>query len=178
MFSRTLFDPTNPGTGEYRIAHCTIIGIDVAKDNQGGDPCAEGADAYTIAVPPGVIPDSHPDDTITYFCPVAYTRTPRYNQISCAALGDTMSTKMDFIGATIMHEWLHNDGIGKAALGFHIEDVDGEAGYGPLATRQMRTNKPDQCVENADSYTWLALEVFWTTLCLHKDIPYYKDPSA
>ncbi|KAI1205459.1 uncharacterized protein F4807DRAFT_471133 [Annulohypoxylon truncatum] len=34
---------------------------------------------------------------------------------------------------------------------------------GPYNTRQMLINTPDQCIYNADSYAWLALEVFWTS---------------
>lgn len=34
---------------------------------------------------------------------------------------------------------------------------------GPYNTRQMLINSPNDCINNADSYTWLAIEVFWTT---------------
>lgn len=39
----------------------------------------------------------------------------------------------------------------------------------------MRRDTPDQAKKNDDSYTWLALEVFWTKPCLKN--PHYSDPA-
>ena len=137
-------------------------------------------EAYTVPIPPQFREPHQPDTaTVTRFCPTAYTSPLKYSSISCNDVGDTASTKMEFLGAIILHEWFHNDAIGKAAIGVHIEDVDGLNGYGPVATRNMRNNRPNDCIRNADSYTWLALEIFWTKHCNHDDkIPYFKDPAG
>ncbi|KAK4696448.1 hypothetical protein P7C71_g1466, partial [Lecanoromycetidae sp. Uapishka_2] len=179
VWNQIMSDPTNPGTGEDRLQYCIIIGEDIAKGNAGGDPCAEGAAAYTVNVPPDLLPPGGPSTTtVSYYCPPAFQTALKYSDIKCADLGNTMTTDMDFLGATIMHEWMHNDAIGAAATGNHIIDVNGEAGYGPAAVRNLLINTPTECVNNADSYTWLALEVFWTQLCLGNTIPFYKDPAG
>ena len=176
VWQRIVSDPTNPGTGEDRLKDCHIIGWDLSRNNRGGDPCAKGNQAYTIPIPPKHLdPGQSPDATLTYFCPAAFVSAHRYSEISCADLGDTVSVKMDFLGATIVHEFLHNKDVGQAAIGPHIEDID--ESYGPTKTRNLRNAKPEQCVVNADNYTWLALEVLWTKLCLHPNIPYFKDPD-
>ena len=179
VWNQIMSDPADPGTGEDRLQYCIIIGFDLTKGNAGGDSCAEGAAAYTLPVSSGFLPPGGPPTTtLSYYCPPAFQTALKYSDISCNDLGDTMSTKMDFLGATIMHEWMHNDAIGAAATGQHIIDVNGEDGYGPTAVRNLLINTPDQCVKNADSYTWLALEVFWTALCLQNTIPFYKDPPG
>lgn len=179
VWNQIMSDPTNPGTGEDRLQDCVILGFDLSKGNAGDDPCADGAAAYTVQVAPGVIPPgSPPTTTVSYYCPPAFLTPLKYSDISCTDLGDTVSTEMDFLGATIMHEWMHNDAIGAAATGKHITDVNGQAGYGPAGTRNLLINTPTECVDNADSYTWLALEVFWTKLCLGNTIPFYKDPPG
>lgn len=178
VFKNIVSDPNNAGTGEARLKECIIIGLDVAKGNPGGDPCAEGAEAYTIPIPPTLIdPGQSQTATITHFCPNGLKATPRYSNVQCGDLGDTTSVKMDFLGATVMHEWLHNDAVGKAATGVHIEDINGINGYGPTNTRNLRNSSPNDCLKNADSYTWLALEVFWTKKCSYNDIPHFKDPA-
>ncbi|KAL1970177.1 hypothetical protein VTN77DRAFT_6582 [Rasamsonia byssochlamydoides] len=76
----------------------------------------------------------------------------------------------------MVHEWLHNDNVGAAVVGSHITDVstDSIRAYGPYWTRQLLRTNPGQCILNADNYVWLALEVFWTKLCLKNGR--YKDP--
>ncbi|KAI0880238.1 uncharacterized protein GGS22DRAFT_193446 [Annulohypoxylon maeteangense] len=164
VFKRIVSDPSNPGEGEDRVSLCRISGFDMSNVNPSINPCGEEDVAYTFNWPASAISREMPEgSSFTYFCPGAYKQTPKYNQIDCNGFDDTLNDNMDFLGATILHEWLHNDQIGQAATGTHITDVDGRDGYGPYNTRQMLINQPSQCVNNADSYTWLALEVFWTS---------------
>lgn len=176
VFQQIFSDPANPGQGEDRVKNCRIFGIDFIKEWQGDDICAEGAAAYTSNIPDGTPPWNDNGVSLTHFCPPAYSETARYTDISCNDIGDTVNAEMDFLGATILNEWLHNDAIGKAVTGTHIADVGGQNAYGPYNTRRMLVDTPDQCKNNADSYTWLALEVFWTKLCLRD--PRYRDPPA
>ncbi|KAI0506306.1 hypothetical protein F5B22DRAFT_660390 [Xylaria bambusicola] len=174
VFQQIVSDPTNPGEGEDRLKDCRVAGFDFLPVTSGEDACAEGATAYTS----NFLESDHTYKGVsrTHFCPPAYQQKARYSDISCNDIGDTLNTKMDFLGATILHEWLHNDAVGKAVTGTHIIDVDGQNGYGPYNTRRLLRDSPDQCKNNADSYTWLALEVFWTKLCL-RNTP-YNDPPA
>lgn len=64
---------------------------------------------------------------------------------------------------------MHNDNVYNAVAGSHITDVDVRENYASYGIRQRRINHPDDCISNADSYTWLSLEVFWTKLCLRRD---------
>lgn len=95
-----------------------IIGQDIFHDNAGGDPCADGAAAYTPNVPSGLLPPgSPPTTTVSYYCPPSFQVPAKYDTINCNDIGDTVSEAMDFLGATIVHEWTHNDAIGIAATG-------------------------------------------------------------
>lgn len=179
VWNQIMSDPNNPGTGEDRPQYCIIIGQDISHDNAEGDPCADGAAAYTVNVPSGLLPPGGPlTTTVSYYCPPSFQVPAKYDTINCNDIGDTVSEAMDFLGATIVHEWTHNDAIGMAATGTHITDVNGLDGYGPTAVRNLLIHTPEQCINNADSYTWLALEVFWTKLCLKDPIPFYRDPPG
>lgn len=165
VYAQIVSDPTKPDKGESRLENCQIVGEDFQK-GQPQDSCAEGAEAWTSNLPDGSF-GNPPGTSITYFCDPAYTGPLKYQDMRCVNIGNTLSDKLDFLGATILHEWTHNDAIGKEAIGTHIADIGGEKGYGPWGTRQMLQNDPSSCKLNADSYTWLALEVFWTKLCLN-----------
>ncbi|KAI0470526.1 hypothetical protein GGR56DRAFT_678416 [Xylariaceae sp. FL0804] len=179
VFKQIVSDPANPGEGEDRLAICRIGGYDLSKEGFVA-PCA-GEAAWTLPWPDDYVTDEQPlGSSYTYFCPEAYQQTPKYTSIDCTAFSDTLNDGLDFLGATILHEWLHNDSVGKAVTGTHITDEDGENGYGPYNTRQMLINSPSKCKTNADSYTWLALEVFWTTRqCFTGNgATRFKDPVA
>lgn len=173
VYKQIVSDPSKPGHGEPRLENCKIIGTDLSHGHPSPrDSCAEGYEAYTVEVAPGY--DDPAGTTLTYFCDAAYAGPDSYKNMKCVDIGDTLSEKMEFLGATILHEWTHNDNIGKEVIGSHITDVGGMGSYGPWQTRNMLKHNPDSSKINADSYTWLALEVFWTKLCL-KD-KRFKDP--
>jgi len=165
VWNNIISDTSNPGTGTDILQWAQIIGIDISKDNVGGDPCAEGYDAYTVEIPPTFLGSDPQGSTISYFCDRAFTGPQTIGAIACSDLDTFASNKMDFLGATILHEWMHNDNIGAAATGSHIIDVNDIAGYGAYATQQLAINDPASCINNADSFTWLALEVYWTIQC-------------
>jgi hypothetical protein len=88
-----------------------------------------------------------------------------------------MSNEMNFIGTVIFHEMMHNNLIAVAALkdieipGRELYDamiVDKEGAYGPKGARDLMKRDPDATKFNADSYTWLAMEMLWTALCKDK----------
>ncbi|PIA90932.1 hypothetical protein CB0940_11074 [Cercospora beticola] len=94
---------------------------------------------------------------IAHMCDQGYD-VPKRSDVSCDSLGSTVSTLMDVLGAIILHEYTHFDRIGKAATGTHI----GDKAYGPLDVKGL--SDADKLI-NADSYRWLALEYYWTTVC-------------
>ncbi|CAK1368255.1 unnamed protein product [Cercospora beticola] len=94
---------------------------------------------------------------IAHMCDQGYD-VPKRSDVSCDSLGSTVSTLMDVLGAIILHEYTHFDRIGKAATGTHI----GDKAYGPLDVKGLSDS--DKLI-NADSYRWLALEYYWTTVC-------------
>lgn len=133
VFQNIVSDPSSPGEGSDVVALCRISGFDFSTINPSVGECG-GASAYTFNWPSDSVTDEMPTgSSYTYFCPEAYKETARYSDITCDQLTDTLNDGMDFLGATLMHEWLHNDGIGKAATGTHITDVNGDKGYGELS---------------------------------------------
>ncbi|KAI9170577.1 hypothetical protein HJFPF1_00045 [Paramyrothecium foliicola] len=167
VFKRIVPDPEDPEEGDERLKDCRISGYNFWPSMGHEDICAEGDAAYTVN---WVDEEGNFEGySRTHFCAPAYEQVQKYEDIKCNDLGDAVGDKMDFLGATVLHEWLHNDNIGKEATGEHIVDVDGRNGYGPANTRRILSDSPEQAKLNADSYTWLALEVFWTKLCLKDD---------
>ena len=94
----------------------------------------------------------------------------------CDLLGDTVSLKMDVLGAVFVHEYAHFHRIGMAAVYVPStrcilsDDTNASASglpildqaYGPLGTRNLAGPAK---LYNADNYRWLALEYYWTTFC-------------
>lgn len=70
--------------------------------------CNNTIDAFTIPFLRGP-----PQVTSTYSCELAFKAPQLVSNISCQDLGSTVSSKMTFLEAIILHEWLHNEGIGK-----------------------------------------------------------------
>jgi len=175
VFKNIVPDPSNPGTGSDALANCRIIGEDIAADSPQGSPCENrGTWGYTYrVVPPGLFPDVSAQSSVTYFCGEAYSFPIQAGDITCDSLGPTLSAGMEFLGATILHEWMHNDAIGAAATGNNIIDYNGPAGYGPYSTRQLLVDAPAACITNADSFAWLALEIYWSSTCNTT----YQDPA-
>lgn len=169
LWNNIISDTTNPGTGTDVLQHAAIIGFDVASGSAANgltaDWCAQGYDAYTVPVDLGAIQGAVPGQSISYFCPRAFNSPNKLSDITCDQVSDAVSIDMDTLGVTILHEWMHNDLIGAAVTGTHITDVLGMAGYGFYAVRQLLANHPTEAINNADSFTLLALEVYWTKQC-------------
>lgn len=181
VWNNIISDTSNPGTGTDTLKNAIILGFDFASDaaQQGlsDDFCAQGYDAYTAQVPTGLFPGVVAGATMSHYCSRAFTSPIQLSDIDCNSLGDAVSSDMDSLGVTILHEWMHNDLIGAAATGNHIIDVNGMAGYGFYAVRQLLINQPDQCINNADSFALLALEIYWTRQC-KTGRDRFNDPAA
>ncbi len=100
--SSSFCDLQSKDDGDEKLKNFVILGFDFQKDVR--DHCgAEGADAYTSPVPDFISPKPQ---TATYFCPKAFDLPTTKNDLRCVKLGDTLSADMDFLGATILHEWM------------------------------------------------------------------------
>jgi len=180
VWKQIMSDPKNPGQVEDRLKTAVIVGQDLVKQQLGIELCDGQTEAYTNPLPAGFDPGLPNTATFTYFCDPAFALPARYGDIKCSTIGDTLSTKMEFLGGTILHEWLHNDAIGAQGTGAgHIGDYStnehGRAGYGPCKTRQLHIKNPTKCVKNADSFLYLAYEIIWTKACLGGNSR-FKDP--
>ncbi|KAJ5883329.1 uncharacterized protein N7473_010215 [Penicillium subrubescens] len=139
----------NPSRGADELGDMYITNIDV--NSQCGDASLLG---YTGKDGKG--------NQIIHFCDRLYNK-PLIKDVKCGDLEDTVGANMAVMGATLLHEFMHADTIGKAALGQSIIDV--KNGYGPLETRSL---KASDALKNADSYTWMATENLWTVICEKK----------
>ena len=75
--------------------------------------------------------------------------------------GGHVSYKMNSLGATLLHEYTHDDNLVKSIFSASI--IDQTDGYGPVNVY----NKLDKGLAklNADSYIYYASEVLWSELC-------------
>lgn len=69
------------------------------------------------------------------------------------------------------YRWMIYFVLGKAALFKTLKlsqkvEATGDQRYGPIEVKRLATSKTYRAmVVNADSYTWLACEVFWSAYC-------------
>lgn len=171
VWDKIMSDPKNPGQGGDIVRTAVIVGTDLVKEQLNVELCDGDLKAYTNTSPPGFDPGLPDTATFTFFCDTAFQLPSRYVDITCAKVGDTLSTNMEFLGGTVLHEWMQNDGIGAQGTGgAHIGDYrtrqDARAGYGPYKTRQLLIHNPNQCITNADNYVYLAYEILFTRACL------------
>lgn len=178
VFNNIVPDPVNnPTVGSANLANARFNGLDLMTFSARGSSCALGSWAYSIPFPLGfgiLYPPAVSGSTSVYVCPLGYTLPNLASSIDCDSLGTETSDAMDFLGATILHEWMHNPLLGAAATGNPITDYNGQAGYGPDATLDLLQDNPDACITNADSFTWLALEIYWSNECAAT----YQAPSS
>ncbi|OAF99062.1 uncharacterized protein CC84DRAFT_1191530 [Paraphaeosphaeria sporulosa] len=78
-------------------------------------------------------------------------------------LGDTVSYRMNTLGMTLLHEYMHMDSMIKASFGSIVDNPNGNDGYGPVNVYDKIPK--DQARLNADSYAYYASHVLWTALC-------------
>ncbi|KAJ5894196.1 hypothetical protein N7495_005887 [Penicillium taxi] len=81
--------------------------------------------------------------------------------VTCSTIGSIVSKKMDFLGATILHEYTHWRSLVVPPLSEETDDLDG--GYGPWEAQE--TVPKSEALKNADNFTWFAIELFWTVHC-------------
>ncbi|KAF2676249.1 hypothetical protein K458DRAFT_352043 [Lentithecium fluviatile CBS 122367] len=105
-----------------------------------------------------------------HFCDKVWDRTDlaTLTADSCSKLGDHVSTAAwtkNFIGANVLHEYMHYPRIGKDAVGTQIGDVV----YDAFQCRALAVNddveQRKKTIVNADTYVWYALEIAFTELC-------------
>ena len=104
VWNKIMSDPKNPGQGEDILRTAVIVGTDLVKQQLNVELCEPGVDAYTNPFPAGFDPGLPTTATFSFFCDNAFGAPARYGDISCSTVGDTVSTKMDFLGGTILHE--------------------------------------------------------------------------
>jgi hypothetical protein len=120
------------------------------------------------------------DNPFMVLCPSAFThggidkgygKIPFFNvpKVSCENFGSRVSWKMDTLGSTIMHEYMHYVNLHNPPFPGRIRDI----AWGPFDVRNM--NKKD-AIYNADSYTWFAIENLWSVLCVNLRPDGYEDP--
>ncbi|KAL8815481.1 MAG: hypothetical protein Q9191_008464, partial [Dirinaria sp. TL-2023a] len=86
---------------------------------------------------------------------------------TCDDMNGHVSYLMNTLGATLLHEYFHFDGLVESVFGAPIidqQDPNGNPiGYGPVQVYD-NLNK-DLAPFNADSYTYYALHNLWHVLC-------------
>ena len=123
---------------------------------------------------------------VCVLCPRAFSIS-NHRGISCDSLGNIVSTKMDVLGSTILHEMMHWDYfITSVTDGKPLVDWDqirnglsrptGTIHTMPCwSTRSLpnqRSQEPATSpnpVWNPDNYVWFAMEVWWRKTCPHID---------
>lgn len=127
-------------------------GVTAVMDTMPGDPPVSKIILCTAGLKYGAI-DTHQDGV---------------NDVNCDTLDPRVSWKMDTLGSTLLHEFTHAPVLMESIfshLGTGQDSTDDvENGYGPVKVRFLRDD-PAQARINADSYTWLANEVWWTGEC-------------
>jgi hypothetical protein len=78
--------------------------------------------------------------------------------ISCSEFDSRVSWKMESLGSILVHEYTHYDLLMKDILPEGTDDV----AYGPYLSQQLNR---EQALRNADSYSWFANELHWSTIC-------------
>ncbi|KAJ5895033.1 hypothetical protein N7495_006724 [Penicillium taxi] len=89
--------------------------------------------------------------------------------VTCQTIGNQLSESMETTGSVILHEFMHWHYLTVPPLSTEADDLDN--GYGPYNVRY--TVPRDQAIKNADSFTWFAIETFWTKHCSHE----FEDPD-
>ncbi|KAK3203665.1 hypothetical protein GRF29_106g255553 [Pseudopithomyces chartarum] len=130
-----------------------------------------------------------PNDVAIVLCPRAFNKKgvtaiegqdpqgpgSENHYLTCDAIGDNVSFRMNSLGMTLLHEYTHYNRMLESIFNAPIidqEDASGnDIGYGPV---QVRTLDKALAKLNADSYAYFASEALWSVLC-QKD---YGDPVS
>ncbi|KAL8686620.1 MAG: hypothetical protein Q9224_005390 [Gallowayella concinna] len=154
-----------------------MLGLILIQSKDTSDGCQDGTLAYTN--------DQNPDKPYIVLCPNAFKKKaigslkgaedPETNRFHAAryilcetleANGGRVSYRMNALGATLFHEYTHYDKLIEPIFSAPIIDMPDSKGYGPLNVYNNLDR--DLAKLNADSYTYYALQVFWTEEC-HQD---------
>ena len=108
-------------------------------------------------------------------CPLAFEHAPISDLVkdqvaedrTCAYFGDYVSTKMDNLATTFLHEYIHFTALVSPPLIFGIPG-HAQSGTGPYKAQHI--NKWT-ALFNPESYAWYATEVFWTIYCEKQFLP-------
>lgn len=156
-------DPNNPGN--------PLLGdITISPDFPNAKGKLTCADPSTMAA----MRDHKSDNPTIILCDPAalghggigksYGNVPK---VTCASLDPRVSWRMDTLGSVLLHEYTHWEKLVVPPLTSETDDLS----YGPYEVR-FDLDK-DKATNNADSYTWLANEVLWTTICTQQ----FGDPK-
>lgn len=88
--------------------------------------------------------------------------------VNCNTLDPRVSFKMVTLGSILLHEYTHVMHLMKPvfkSMKVLKETATTDKKYGPVEVKRLATSKTDRALTNADSYAWLANEIFWTTHC-------------
>lgn len=115
-----------------------------------------------------------------HVCPFGFSVQPtKATDIKCSDLGDVVSSKMQSLTSTLVHEFMHSENPGAATPNgkwqesppesFHadsdlekIQDVQ----YGASSCMRLAKGKSAQdTFVNADSYQWFAVNAFYNSYC-------------
>ena len=86
---------------------------------------------------------------------------------TCAYFNDYVSTRMDNLATTFLHEYIHFSALVSPPLIFDVPDHI-QSGTGPYKAQHI--NKMT-ALYNPESYAWYATEVFWTIYCGRQFLP-------
>ncbi|MCJ1367942.1 hypothetical protein MMC16_007078 [Acarospora aff. strigata] len=133
--------------------------------------CDESTDAYT-----------NPLTAHQHFCPIFY-EYPDLLELTCAELGDHISSRMDNAAGVVLHEATHVlhpplSGVRFADMWHHqslrqnwkgSHDRLGVSFHdyadGPTACVALALNNAPATLVNPDSYMWFTIENYFTTVC-------------
>nr|OQO27819.1 hypothetical protein B0A51_04654 [Rachicladosporium sp. CCFEE 5018] len=92
-----------------------------------------------------------------------YGSIPLFNvpAVACGNFDERVSWKMDTLGSTLLREYTHWARLVAPPL------LTGTKDYGYGAWKCQGLNRVE-AARNADSYSWVATEVLWTTICNKK----------
>ncbi len=109
----------------------------------------------------------------TVMCPLAFhLYQASLGSLTCNDLRDKAGKYMMCPGSMLLHELMHWKRLTMAHAGIEIDDwnrlkdsdVNPPDGYGPRNAETLQRLGKDP-VLNADSYTWFALEAYWSEKC-------------
>lgn len=88
--------------------------------------------------------------------------------INCKTLGSRVSWHMETLGSILLHEYTHwkhlmSPLFADTKFGATIDDP--ELGYGPVSVVKLAKKSPSTARNNAENYSWLANDLFWTAHC-------------